>query len=301
MGLEAEIQKKLETRVFKPTSWSGEGCSNKGSVYETDGGLVYVKTNNYQQSKEMFDGEMAGLIEMAKTGAIRVPEPKVVVQSSKGHNSALVMEYIDMRNCRNQSTLGTNLATMHLHNSRRKDKPDYVHQFGYNIHTSCGFINQPNNWSRDWVKFFTDQRLGHQFYLLQEKGFVLDDEYDLWHELKRRTPLFFGGIEIYPSLLHGDLWSGNTAETNDPHSTPVVFDPACFYGHHEYDLGITDMFGGFNSSFYNAYHSLIPKDPGFEDRHDLYQLYHYLNHWNQFGSGYRASALSIMNKLIKKK
>lgn len=59
----------------------------------------------------------------------------------------------------------------------------------------------------------------------------------------------------------------------------VIFDPATFYGHHEYDLAISGMFGGFNLSFYDAYHKVIPKAPGFENRHKLYQLFHYLNHW----------------------
>ncbi len=59
----------------------------------------------------------------------------------------------------------------------------------------------------------------------------------------------------------------------------VIFDAASFYGHHEYDLGITGMFGGFSNEFYSSYHKLIPKQPGFEQRHQLYQLFHYLNHW----------------------
>ena len=59
----------------------------------------------------------------------------------------------------------------------------------------------------------------------------------------------------------------------------VVFDPAAFYGHSEFDLAITYMFGGFGKQFYDSYHSLIPKAPGFETRQSLYQLFHYLNHW----------------------
>ena len=59
----------------------------------------------------------------------------------------------------------------------------------------------------------------------------------------------------------------------------VVFDAASFYGHHEYDLGIAGMFGGFGDGFYAAYHSIIPKAPGFDERHQLYKLFHNLNHW----------------------
>ena len=79
----------------------------------------------------------------------------------------------------------------------------------------------------------------------------------------------------------------------------VIFDAASFYGHHEYDLGIAGMFGGFGDSFYAAYHSLIPKSPGFEKRHQLYKLFHNLNHWNHFGGGYRSGSISIMRNLVK--
>lgn len=59
----------------------------------------------------------------------------------------------------------------------------------------------------------------------------------------------------------------------------VIFDPATFYGHSEFDLAIAKMFGGFSRAFFDAYHKIIPKTPGFEVRHQLYQLFHYLNHW----------------------
>jgi protein-ribulosamine 3-kinase len=58
-----------------------------------------------------------------------------------------------------------------------------------------------------------------------------------------------------------------------------MFDPASFYGHHEFDLAIARMFGGFNGHFFQAYHKLIPREPGFEKRESLYELFHYLNHW----------------------
>ena len=102
---------------------------------------------------------------------------------------------------------------------------------------------------------------------------------------------------MYPSLLHGDLWSGNVGQVDN---TPVVFDPASFYGHHEYDLAIGKMFGGFGAEFHESYHAQIPKQDGFETRSELYQLFHYLNHWNHFGDGYKARSLSIMKKLNKR-
>ncbi len=44
---------------------------------------------------------------------------------------------------------------------------------------------------------------------------------------------------------------------------------------------------------------VMPKQPGFEKRRDLYLLYHYLNHYNLFGSGYRSSAMSIIDDYLR--
>lgn len=119
----------------------------------------------------------------------------------------------------------------------------------------------------------------------------------LWSlSVQLKISQLFADVTVVPALLHGDLWGGNIAECSDG---PIIFDPASFYGHSEYELGIAGMFGGFNKSFYSAYHSKIPKTPGFEKRQQLYQLFHYLNHWNHFGGGYRGSSLRIMKDLVK--
>lgn len=47
------------------------------------------------------------------------------------------------------------------------------------------------------------------FFFLQQK---ITEEY--WPQLKEIIPRFFEGIEIKPSLVHGDLWSGNSAQCN---------------------------------------------------------------------------------------
>lgn len=70
--------------------------------------------------------------------------------------------------------------------------------------------------------------------------------------------------------------SGNVGQVGDE---CTIFDAASFYGHHEYDLGIAGMFGGFSNEFYKNYHEEIPKESGFEERHLLYKLFHNLNHW----------------------
>ena len=108
---------------------------------------------------------------------------------------------------------------------------------------------------------------------------------------------FFQDYTPYPSLLHGDLWGGNFGYTQN--GIPFIFDPASYYGDRETDLAFTYMFGGFNSSFYQAYEECLPITPGFSNRKILYNLYHELNHFNLFGGGYAQSAQSSINQLIK--
>ena len=80
--------------------------------------------------------------------------------------------------------------------------------------------------------------------------------------------------DVQPSLLHGDLWGGNKSFLSD--GTPVLFDPACYYGHACADLAMTTP-GGFGIASTTAiasmrrHHSTILM-------YDLYNIYHLLNH-----------------------
>ena len=103
----------------------------------------------------------------------------------------------------------------------------------------------------------------------------------------------FEGVEIRPSILHGDLWSGNIASVD---GQPAIFDPASYYGHSEAEFGMS-WCAGFGRSFYEAYFAVLPKQPGFENRRLLYMLYHYLNHSNLFGSGYMAESRQLIERL----
>jgi protein-ribulosamine 3-kinase len=57
---------------------------------------------------------------------------------------------------------------------------------------------------------------------------------------------------------------------------------------------------GFSGEFWRGYHSVIPKEPGFEDRHQIYQLYHLLNHYNLFGYSYYSQCEQILQRLTRK-
>ncbi|KAM6956901.1 ketosamine-3-kinase [Aplochiton taeniatus] len=309
--MEAKLKKELETSMLKLTGHSGGGCISEGQSYDTDNGRIFVKINHKSQAKLMFDGEMASLDAILRTDTVKVPKPVKVIELDTG-GSVLVMEHVDMRSLNKFSEqLGESLADMHLYNQRQRDKQNkeqqtigkgadqsevcIIEKFGFRVPTCCGYLPQENEWQNDWVAFYSQQRLQHQLNMVEE-SYGDTEARELWTQLQLKIPRLFADVEVYPALLHGDLWGGNVAECSDG---PIIFDPASFYGHAEYELGISGMFGGFSSTFYSAYHKKIPKSPGFAKRNQLYQLFHYLNHWNHFGGGYRGSSLKIMKDLIK--
>ena len=112
--------------------------------------------------------------------------------------------------------------------------------------------------------------------------------------LFKKIPDLISGTEEEPSLLHGDLWSGNYLI--DERGFPWLIDPAVYYGHREADLAMTSLFGGFSNTFYSAYKSAYPIYPGYAEREPLYQLYHLLNHLNLFGTGYYGQVISILKR-----
>ncbi|XP_004071440.1 ketosamine-3-kinase [Oryzias latipes] len=309
--MEAKLKKELGTSKLKATGHSGGGCISEGQSYDTDSGKVFVKINHKSEAKLMFDGEMASLEAIFRTETVKVPKPIKVIELDRG-GCVFVMEHLDMKGLNKYSKqLGEQLADLHLHNKTLQEKLQkeqqtvgkgpaqsevaVVEKFGFDVATCCGYLPQQNEWQSDWVAFYSQQRLQHQLNMV-ETSYGDRETRELWAALQLKIPQLFTEIEIVPALLHGDLWGGNVAEWVEG---PVIFDPATFYGHSEYELGIAGMFGGFNKSFYSAYHQKIPQDPGFEKRNQLYQLFHYLNHWNHFGGGYRGSSVRIMKDLLK--
>jgi len=118
----------------------------------------------------------------------------------------------------------------------------------------------------------------------------------LGENLMDALPAFFTGYSPLPSLLHGDLWSGNHAYLQD--GTPTIFDPAIYYGDRECDLAMTELFGGYPADFYAAYRAAYPLHAGSTVRKELYNLYHILNHANLFGGGYASQAERMMQRLL---
>lgn len=276
------------TKILR-TSPVGGGCISTATRYDTDAGSFFVKSSR-DTGPAMFEAEAAGLNAMHATGTIRVPKPlKVGRLSSHSRGSFIIMEFIEMGSSRgNQAELGRQLAEMHKAGSSEKG-------FGFDVDNTIGSTPQKNPWTDDWISFFRDHRLGFQLQLIKDT-YRDNDLYAKGQRLLERLPVLLKDLDsVRPCLLHGDLWSGNVAA--DTNGAPVILDPACYYGHNEAEFGMS-WCAGFGFAFYDAYFKVMPKQPGFEQRTELYKLYHYLNHYNLFGSGYRGSCTSIIDSYL---
>ncbi|XP_035254333.1 ketosamine-3-kinase-like isoform X3 [Anguilla anguilla] len=295
--MEVLLKKELRTSMLKASGHVGVGYISEGQSYDIDSGRVFVKINHKSQARLMFDGEAASLDDILKTETVKVPKPTKVIDLETG-GAVFIMEHLDMKSlCKYSAQLGDQLADLHLHNQRQRDRRDkeeqtvgkgsgqsdvpVIEKYGFHTTTCCGYL---------------PQRLQHQLGLLEQSCGDREVQ-ELWSQLQLKIPEMFEGAQVYPALLHGDLWSGNVAQCS---GGPVVFDPCSFYGHSEFELAMPAMFGGFSDSFYAAYHERLPKAPGFEARHLLYRLFNYLNHWNHFGSSeYRGPSLRTMKTLLE--
>lgn len=243
-------------------------------------------------------GEVASLLAMSKTSTGLVPEVLGFEVSPDGKEATMVTQWFDLSSARGGHTqrgLGSKLAQMHM--PPPEGTEGYEGKYGFPVPTHCGATEQDNTWEESWEVFWRDRRLGNLVNRIGDKEINA-----LWEDMKRRAvPLLLHSFSPAPQpvILHGDLWSGN-AGYDETTSSPVIFDPASYYGHNEADLGITRMFGGFSYEFYDEYHQVHPRSsPYYNERQKLYELYHHLNHTYMFGGSYKHGAMGIMKSLIE--
>jgi fructosamine-3-kinase len=262
------------------------GCINRNFRISTSLGPFFVKLNA-TAGVAMFEAEAAGLLELAAAGAVRVPQP--IAWGADDTHAWLVLEYLQLGGASTaaQRELGRRLALLHRHTATH---------FGWARDNTIGSTPQHNDRSDDWAAFWRERRLRPQLDLaaraghggrLQETGARLLDRLDAL--LRSHSPV--------PSLLHGDLWSGNAAVTESAEA--VIFDPAVYYGDRETDLAMSELFGGFSAAFYAGYAQEWPLDAGYARRRDVYNLYHVLNHLNLFGGGYQRQAQRMIDRLLQ--
>ncbi len=270
-----------DTSPIKSTRPLGGGCINNAMRLETDN-QVYMLKWNIHSPKGMFLVEVEGLLLMRSTETIRIPKPYGAADTTDGIAAYLLMEWIEPSGSRtiNQELLGQQLALMHRQGTSPQDPPAY----GLGFMNYIGSTPQYNGWYTDWVAFYREKRLQPQIALAEKNGRMPSERRQRLERVLERLDTWLGGVERQPAVLHGDLWGGNVIA--GPDGIPVLIDPAAYYGDREAEIAYTELFGGFGTRFYQAYQHTYPLAPGYEDRRDLYNLYHLLNHLNLFGESY---------------
>ena len=277
-----KIESVIDDKIDSQRSISG-GCINDAKIITTKSGNSYFVKTNSNSEKDIFLKEANGLRELAKANVIRVPN---VIYAD--------VDFIIIENIIPQTkaklfweNFGRDFARLHKFTSKF---------FGFYEDNYIGSTPQLNIPSEietvSWVDFYFNKRLLYQYKLAEKNGFAGEELRKSFSQLENKINIALKDCDAKPSLLHGDLWSGNfiTDETGNA----CLIDPAVYYGHREADLAMTKLFGGFDTRFYSAYDEEYPLVAGYEYRENIYKLYHVLNHLNLFGTGYYHQAVSLI-------
>ena len=281
------ISQQVSNILEKPFVITEHETIDGGEINEcyviSNGEERYFVKINKKSMLGLFVSEVESLNHLRNADCVDVPE--VIHVGTTKECSFLVLNYLPTKPLLNEEqseTLGIQLARQHQWGEQA--------EFGFDSDNYIGSTLQPNEWHRKWSTFFSEQRLGWQLQLAAEKGIKLGNINTIVHNSQK----ILAHHHPRPSLLHGDLWHGNVSVSV---SGPIMYDPACYWGDHECDIAMAELFGGFSEAFFNGYLSVQSLDKGYPDRRDLYNLYHILNHCNMFGGDYLVHAEQIISKL----
>jgi len=283
-----------ENYIIEMTREEGDGVEVQKKLF------LKVQHNS---PEDFFEAEVEGLQALQRNlhiafrdNPVALRTPKVLGKGILENSHYLILEHIPTESAVNSAdyTLGRQLALFHSSENERTTSCRTAF-FGFQNDNYIGSTPQINTHHANWIDFFRECRLGYQIDTAERHN-LLD------RKLRNQLDTLSGELENlltepkYPVLVHGDLWSGNIMKANS--GEWILFDPAVYYGHPEVDIAMTELFGGFGRSFYEGYHAVIPRDSGYEERRDLYNLYHMLNHLNLFGRSYESSVKNIVRKYL---
>ena len=253
-----------------------------------DGTSLFMKSNapNLLPS---FEAEEAGLHAIAGTGVIGTVKVLGIGTDPQGF-SFLLQEFVipGKKNRDYWERLGAELYAMHSAPVPAGKEGD---GFGFGADNFIGSRRQKNTWTDQWIPFFRDYRLRPQ--LKAEERWLDQRDRKLADSMLEHLDQYLIEPKA-PSLIHGDLWAGNVMTGSDGRAW--IIDPAAYYGHPEADLAMTELFGGFSTAFYDSYFADAKIEAGYQDRKDIYNLYHLLNHLNLFGVSYLSSVQRILRR-----
>ena len=267
------------------TQFKSGGCINNALKLITTEGEYFLKWQTGIPD-DMFQKETKGLKLLSNTNSIKIP--RVIAYGELEGKHYLLMEHIESTppSISYWEDFGIALAEMHRGNT--------AENFGLDHDNYIGKLPQPNDETNNWIDFFIRYRLEFQLKLAIKNHLVSNDLIDRYRRFYDLLPELLPVNK--PSLLHGDMWSGNVMVGND--GKVCLIDPAVYYGHREIELAFTQMFGGFGYDFYSAYQATYPMEPGFEKRVEIYNMYPHMVHVNLFGTSYLNGVESVLRRYV---
>ncbi len=276
------LSQHLPSKVIDVKRVSG-GSINQCYEIQTLKQVFFCKQNSATKFPQLFLKEKNALEWISTHGSIKTP--KVFACFEEEDIQILILEWIEQgpRNKVFWTTFGEQLAALHLIAGTH---------FGWSENNYLGSVGQNNIYSNNWIYFFINQRilplvdkcLG--LHLLEQKHRIQFEH--LWKVM----PSVFGNNEK-PFLIHGDLWNGNFLCSQD--GQPYLIDPAIYYGHPSIDMGMTDLFKGFDQDFYKAYNYHRPLAKNYEEQWKICNLYPLLIHLLLYGSSYKKPLEVLLN------
>ena len=260
-ALRSELETKLGSPVVEANSLPvGFGLTGLRIALADGRGLVVKARQAGGSGRSNLELEAYMLGELARLSELPVPHVHYA------DADLLVMDFIEADSGGITESVerhaGELIATLHATQRER---------FGYARGTLLGPLHQPNPQSSRWVPFFRDYRLLFMAKEAQREGRLPSEMLRRIERLAERVDDFL--IEpAFPSLLHGDLWTGNVL-TRSGRVVGFV-DPAIYCGAPEIELAFATLFGTFGEAFFEAYTEAMPLKPGFHElRASLYNLY----------------------------
>ena len=272
--------------AIKTISPVSGGCIHKAWHIELKDNREFFAKTCSKKCSEMLKFEAEGLKNLDKfsnKSFLEIPQPLAIKELKTG--SILLLPWIEI-NVGNQTNLGKGLAMLHQASSGKN-----FGKFGWEKNGYIGTTIQKGGWRTSWGKSFVELRLIPQLRIAQEWGI----EVSKYKELLLDIIIFLDEHNPAPSLVHGDLWSGNSATKAD--GKGVIFDPAIWWADREVDLAMTKLFGGFTEEFYKGYEEIWPIKKTNPLRTNIYNLYHIMNHANIFGGSYKNQSISLLKEI----
>lgn len=279
-GVETIIEASLgeSLRALRPLTG---GCVAEVYRVETSGGRKYVAKVDMSPAANL---SIEGFMLRYLRDNTELPVPGVVSSADE----LLIMEYIahdSVSSSVGERQAARKLAALHSLSSA---------SYGFERDTLIGPLHQPNPWTNSWVEFFTEHRVLYMADLCVQAGRMAKNLRGAIEELCAKLPEYLDEPQA-PSLIHGDVWSGNVLY--DGGHLRAFIDPAIYFADAEMELAFTTLFTTFTDDFYDCYQEIRPIRPGFWDvRKDLYNLYPLLVHVRLFGGSYLRSVERIVTR-----